>query len=533
MSDDTIGWILLSIVAGLASAGVVTAGSVLSAVGRVVAFMIISFTVGRWLVKRLLDFVQDETVSPDRLVTLVVALTFAWGAVTQALHLEAVLGAFVMGILFGQMPRLPEATHQKLITIAIGVFTPIFFATAGLKVNVRELLEPRLIALTLLVVFVAMAGKITGTYAGARLIGRREHWTALAFGAGLNARGAMEIIIATIGLQLGILSREMFSIVVLMAMATSLMAPPAMRFVLKRIRPEQQELDRLKREALADESWIARVHRVLLPARERRVSDETRRLEAFLLERMSRNGPLSLTLLTVTEADRKEGAAAFVDELAKRFGGIELTRKVVVGSAAGQVILDEARKDYDVILLGATERPPGAGVLFHPLIDETVRMAPCPTLVARGGPLADGWVPRRILVPTNGSQAARNAAELAFVLAGEPEQEVTVLHVIQERAGAFHPYTRSHAVERDAEMARGIVDELRQLGDAHGVRTRALVRRSSDPEREILELTHAGQAELVIIGTDVRPASGRLYLGPRVERVLESAACPVVVVNSA
>ena len=104
------------------------------------------------------------------------------------------------------------------------------------KVNARVLLEPRTLLIALLVIAVASGGKIVGTYIGARLIGRRSHWTALSFGAGLNARGAMEIIIATIGLELGILSQTMFSIVVIMAMATSLMAPPALRVSSRRRR---------------------------------------------------------------------------------------------------------------------------------------------------------------------------------------------------------------------------------------------------------------------------------------------------------
>src|SRR5690606_22652467 len=131
-----------SIVAGLAASGQVSAGNVMQAVGSVAVFMVVSFTLGRWLVKRAVDFVQDEVRSPDRLVTLVVVFTFAWGAVTQALGLEAVLGAFVMGILFGQMPRLPEEVHRKLITTSLAIFTPIFFAVAGLKVDARALLEP-------------------------------------------------------------------------------------------------------------------------------------------------------------------------------------------------------------------------------------------------------------------------------------------------------------------------------------------------------------------------------------------------------
>src|SRR5690606_10676612 len=101
MTDDAIGWILLSVVVGLAGGETVTVGSVAGAVGKVVAFILLSLTLGRWLVKRALDYVQDETVSRDSLLTLVVVLTFAWGAITQALDLEAVLGAFFMGVLFG------------------------------------------------------------------------------------------------------------------------------------------------------------------------------------------------------------------------------------------------------------------------------------------------------------------------------------------------------------------------------------------------------------------------------------------------
>src|SRR5699024_6909803 len=85
MSDDTTGWILLSIVAGLAAGETVTAGSVLQIVGSVIAFMVVSFTLGRWVVKKLLRFVQDEIKMHDRLLTLVVVMMFLWGAITQAL----------------------------------------------------------------------------------------------------------------------------------------------------------------------------------------------------------------------------------------------------------------------------------------------------------------------------------------------------------------------------------------------------------------------------------------------------------------
>lgn len=531
MSDDTVGWILLSVVAGLATGGLVTVGSVATSVGSVLAFLVVSFTAGRWVVKRALDFVQDEVKSADRLVTLVVALTFAWGALTQALGLEAVLGAFVMGILLGQMPRLPESVHHQLVTMSLAVFTPVFFAVAGLKVNARRLLDPEMLVMAAVVIFVATAGKVAGTYLGARLIGGRGHWTALSFGAGLNARGAMEIIIATIGLQLGILSRDMFSIIVVMAMATSLMAPPALRWVLARVVPDPEELERLAREERAAGSVVARIHRVLVPVRRRQSGDAIHGIEAFLLEQMARRGPMSITLFNVAEPGGRARSAEFLDRIGPLFGAGEVTRKIAEGRDVEDAILDEARKDYDLLVLGGTENATGTGALFHPMVDRVVRMAPVPTLVVKGPRDGTAWPPRRILVPTNGSAAARHAAEIAFLLASAPEQEVMVLNVMQRPEGPYE--IRSEAREaRERETARRIVEELRALGEGEGVRTRAEVREGADAETVILGFAEEAGVDLVVLGTDVRPGSDRLFLGPRVERILDRLHCPALVVNA-
>src|SRR5690606_26205640 len=187
-------------------------------------------------------------------------------------------------------------------------------AVAGLKVNVLDLLTPTLIAIALLVIFVATFGKIVGVYAGARLIGGRDHWTALSLGAGLNARGAMEIIIATIGLQVGILTQDMFSIIVLMAMATALMAPPALRWTLSKV---------------AAGSIVAGIRRVLIPVRLRPERNIIHRVESHVIERLGRRAPLSVTLLNVSAPGEQAKGTAFLEELSADFPGVDVTRKVV------------------------------------------------------------------------------------------------------------------------------------------------------------------------------------------------------------
>ncbi|MGF1670699.1 MAG: cation:proton antiporter, partial [Balneolaceae bacterium] len=380
MSDDTTGWILLSVVAGIAAGDAVTTGTVLQTIGSVLAFLILSFTVGRWLVLKLLIYVQDEVISRDRLLSLIIVMAFLWGAITQALNLEAILGAFVMGILFGMMRRVPEQVFQKLESIALGIFAPIFFAVAGLKVNIVNLFDPTLIVITIIVIAIATLGKVAGTYFGARVIGKKDHWTSLSFGAGLNARGAMEIIIATIGLRLGILSQDMFSIIVVMAIATSLMAPFALRFVLKRVTIGEEEKKRLEKEELEAKSLIADVHRVLLPVRTRQSEKfdkvQIKSVEAQILELISKDHELSVTLLTVANKNNKESAEQYLKKLSKYFKQGAITTKVVVGNEPADIILDEAHKDYDLLVMGATEENQDRNHLFNPIVDYIVRVSP-------------------------------------------------------------------------------------------------------------------------------------------------------------
>lgn len=536
MSDDTTGWIMLSIVAGLASGDAVTLGSVLQIVGSVLAFMILSFTVGRWFVKKALTYVQDEVQSNDRLLTLVVVLTFLWGAITQALHLEAVLGAFIMGILFGMMPRLPDEVHHKLESIALGIFAPIFFATAGLKVNVINLFEPTLLIITAVVIFIATAGKVVGTYFGARFIGKKDHWTSLSFGAGLNARGAMEIIIATIGLRLGILSQDMFSIIVVMAMATSLMAPSALKWVLSKVQMGEEEEERLKKEEMAAESIVAGIHRVLLPVRTRKSMPDnisTQSIEAQILDRLGKQNDLSVTLMTVTQKENKQECENYLNELGKLFEGIDITKKVVADVKPEKAILEEVEKDYDLLVLGATEKSEGRRHLFSAFIDYVVRVAPCPVMIVQPDKNPDNWNPKRILVPTNGSAASNNAAQLAFSLAQESENcEVVGMKVLEDEQHSARPFRIDAPENSQQKVAEDIVKALKEKGEAYKVKTEGIVEEGTEVEDVVIDFINRNDIDLMILGTNIRPGSHRLYLGPRVENMLEQATCPVIVFNT-
>jgi nucleotide-binding universal stress UspA family protein len=440
-----------------------------------------------------------------------------------------------MGILFGMMPRLPEEVIHKLESLALGIFAPIFFAVAGLKVNILNLLEPTLVVITLIVIAIATLGKVIGTYFGARVIGGKDHWTSLSFGAGLNARGAMEIIIATIGLNLGILAQDMFSIIVVMAMATSLMAPSALRWVLQRVEIGEEEEERLKKEEMEAESLVAGIHRVLLPIRRRKDLNESaiQSVEAKILELLGKESDLSLTLFTVTKEGRGDKCEEYLNQVAEYFNLEEVIVKVVEDQRPGDAILDEAKKDYELLVLGATEDRTDASHLFSPLIDYLTRVAPCPTLIVRAHEIPEQWSPERILVPTNGTVASKNAADLGFFIAkSDSRREVSIINVVVDGNHKSPYHVRKYKKESELEIARNIVGDLKEIGDAMDVKTQTVIERAESPEQSIYEFSKQNEIDLIIMGTNVRPGSRRLYLGHRVETILSESLCPVLVLNT-
>lgn len=521
MIDDITGWTLLGLVTALASAATLTAGTVIQTLGVVVVFLVATATVGTVLVNRGIALVQDYFRHQDQMLTLVVVLAFAWGAFTQFLHLEPVLGAFAIGILFGRSPRLPSDTVHKLESIALAVFAPIFFAVAGLKVNIAAILEPRLLLITLAVIGVATFGKVVGAYVGARYLSGQDHWSALAYGSGLNARGALEIIIATIGLSLGILSQEMFSVIVVMAVVTSLMAPVALRFTIARVELGQEESERLQKEEALHGSFVGGIRRILVPVRPHRSAlGPTRKMQVELLNGLGRTHDVSITLFAVTAPGGREEAAAYLGAI-QELVDHSVTTRVVVDDDPVRVILSEAEADYDLMVLGTPAVDSSPDRLFGPVIDDLVKLSPCPTLLVRGVASSHEWDPRRILVPTNGTQASRRSTELAFAVAGE-EADVTGLHLT----------VANDRLLVGAGLATDVTAELEKIGGALGYDTSTYVRRADDVETGIMAAIAEFSPDLLILGTEVRAGTTRLHLGPRVDYLVRHAPCPVVVLNT-
>jgi Kef-type K+ transport system membrane component KefB len=127
--------------------------------------------------------------------------------------------------------------------MAAGSGFRIFFATAGLRMNLTLLVRPTVFGPAALILAVAIAGKFVGAYIGARA-SRLNNWEALALGAGMNCRGVVEVIVGLIGVQIGVLNPATYTIVVFVAIVTSVMAPPLLRLAMRKVETTTEETGR-------------------------------------------------------------------------------------------------------------------------------------------------------------------------------------------------------------------------------------------------------------------------------------------------
>jgi Kef-type K+ transport system membrane component KefB len=241
--DDIAGWFLLSVVSAMAATGLHTGQVVLSLAYLVLAVTFAAF-IGRPIVRTSLRL-STKAKEPGVTIAVVVVLLMLSAAGTHALGMEAILGTFLCGILIGSSGHYDRERLAPLRTLVMAVLAPLFFATAGLRMDLTALQKPAVFVAALVVLFVAILGKFAGAYIGARAA-RLGHWDGLALGAGLNARGVIEVIVAMVGLRLGILTTEAYTIIVLVAIVTSLMAPPLLRYAVRRIAVTSEENDREK-----------------------------------------------------------------------------------------------------------------------------------------------------------------------------------------------------------------------------------------------------------------------------------------------
>ncbi len=249
MIDDLTGWLAFSVLLGPMQGRAANLVAVARTVAITVGFVAVCLVIGRPLVNRVLQQLEKNPhTAPRQVLSLVILLALFGASITQAIGIHAVFGGFIVGVMVGDSSFLKEHNRAVIHEFVTNIFAPVFFASLGLRADFASAFDLRLCTL---VFVIATFAKVVGCTLGSRLGGFRWRQAA-SIGFGLNARGAMEIILALLALEAGLIKTQLFVALVVMALATSLFSGPLMKWLLRGADDDEKIGALLRRGA-----WIA------------------------------------------------------------------------------------------------------------------------------------------------------------------------------------------------------------------------------------------------------------------------------------
>jgi Kef-type K+ transport system membrane component KefB/nucleotide-binding universal stress UspA family protein len=536
--EDTVGWLIMAVTFGIATNGSLQIVPLALTVLEVAAFMVFSFTIGRRIVFELIRWTNDTFRSEFAVITVILIIMGLMALTTNLIGVHTVLGAFVAGILVGESPILSDHIEAQLRGIITALFMPVFFGMAGLSADLTVLADPTLAMLTVGLVLIASVGKFGGAFIGGELAGmhRKE---ATAVGCAMNARGSTEVIVASIGLSMNILSHNLFTMIVTMAVLTTLAMPPMLRWALRRLPMGEHEKERVDREALDERGFISQLERLLLA-----VDDSANgRFTAYLGGLIGGSSGMPTTVLRLakdgeeekaTKAEErhlaalKKGAKASASAVEKAeqtsVDRVRLTARTASGEP-GRSVAEEARKGYDLLLVGIGRSLTRKGAFTRKVNDITRGFDGPLCVVVKGGDkekmptLAPGAT---ILVPVNGTETARRAADVALAIARPQRARVRALYVSPRARGTSRRASLSPRREEAALM------DIADLAERYGVAIETAMRAQGAPADAITREAAKG-ATLVVMGVSQR-SGDELFFGETAASVLTACTTPLVLV---
>ncbi len=227
-ADDITAWCLLAAVIAIVKAGSFV--SSLYIIAMAVAYVILMIKVVRPFLKR----VGDLNATKENLSKPIVAIFFLTLLIssyaTEIIGIHALFGAFMAGAIMPENTRFRSIFIEKVEDVALVLLLPLFFVFTGLRTEIGLLNDPYLWKVTGLIIIVAVVGKFVGSALAARFVG--QNWKdSLTIGALMNTRGLMELVVLNIGYDLGVLTPEIFAMMVIMALLTTFMTGPSLDFI--------------------------------------------------------------------------------------------------------------------------------------------------------------------------------------------------------------------------------------------------------------------------------------------------------------
>src|SRR6266404_355937 len=538
--DDTTCWIIMAVTFGLALHGGVDLAALAQSVVGTTLFLVVSFTLGGRLVFFLIRWANDTLISEVPVITTILVVMGIMALITHAIGVHTVLGAFVAGILVGQSPILTRHIDEQLRGLITALFMPVFFGVAGLNADLRVLQNPSLLLLALGFIAIASLGKFSGAFIGGA-IGGLTWRESLALGVGMNARGSTEVIVASLGLSMGALGQDLFTIIVTMAIVTTMAMPPMLRWALARLPLRPDEKTRIEREEFEARGFFSNVERLLVAVDD----SENGRFASRLAGLLSGSQRIPSTVLQLaSDADTAEQqaqiggageAGSIVEETASAaeiesvYGKAAAATPVDITTRpqlelTGQAIAEEAKKGYDLLLIGLEPAVAADGEIDPKIAGIAAAFdGPVAIAVARGPNRRDPAVASHldILAPITGTGHSRRGAEIAVVLARASLGRVTILHVVSRERLSWRTDVNEAAILRDAV----------QLGDQFGVPMRTAISAHADADEAVLAQLNDGGHDLIVMGVSPRPGATLSY-GRAAAAILQRSDRSVLLVAS-
>jgi Kef-type K+ transport system membrane component KefB/nucleotide-binding universal stress UspA family protein len=543
--DDTIGWIIMSVVFGLASHRAIDVWSLGQSLAGIALFLGASFTVGRQIVFRLIRFANDRFVSELPVITTILVITGLMALTTNEIGVHTVLGAFIAGILIGQSPILSGHIDEQVRGLIIALFMPVFFGLAGLTTNLAVLANTDLLLLTIGLIVIASLGKFGGAFLGGRLGGMS--WAeSIALGCGMNARGSTEVIVATIWLTMGVLNQDLFTTIVAMAVVTTMSMPPLLRWALGRLPITEEEAERLKREEFEATGFVPQIEQMLVAVDASPSGQLALRLVGLLAgARQMATTVIHFDYASLEEPHEGERQAARTragikeniaeGEAGQQEGGIGAPVTTRIERPDEAAIVAEAEKGYGFLVIG--REPASEGDQFHEQIGASAVAfsGPFAITIVRGADRLETRRPRpSILVPVTGTATSRRGAEFAIALAQASRGSVTALHFVARSPGpaAARSWQRDvGAAIAPMSSADAVIREIVRLGDPYGVAVKPAVQSAGTSQDAIIDQIKSGHHNLVVMGVSIRPGE-QLYFGQTAAALLDKAECSLMIVVS-
>jgi Kef-type K+ transport system membrane component KefB len=227
-ADDVTAWCILAAVIAIVKAGSFT--SSLYVIGLALLYVLIMLKVVRPFLKRVAD-INSTKESLSKPVVAIFLLTLLFSAyASELIGIHALFGAFMAGAIMPVNNQFRTVFIEKVEDVSVIVLLPLFFVFTGLRTQIGLLNEVHLWKVTAVIIVVAVGGKFIGSSISAKFVG--HSWKdSLSIGALMNTRGLMELVVLNIGYDLGVLSTEIFTMMVIMALVTTFMTGPALDFI--------------------------------------------------------------------------------------------------------------------------------------------------------------------------------------------------------------------------------------------------------------------------------------------------------------